>query len=121
MDSRFVAAGVFLFVFGLVIVGVGYSLEAGITPAQRSFSTNLANQFYGGIAALGIGGFLAAFGVGMTIYGGLNGGTIHPGLGKHPEAPQPAPATPVPTGFCTHCGAPRSMDTLFCPSCGSKF
>ncbi len=121
MDSRVVAAGVFLFIFGLVITGVGYSLETGITPAQRSFNSDLANQFYGGIAALAIGGFLAAFGVGMTIYGWVGGGVKLPVAQAPPQTPQPTQGQAVPDGFCTRCGAPRPKEAVFCHSCGNKF
>ncbi len=124
MDSRLIAAGVFLFIFGVVIIGVGYSLETGITPVQRSFNTDLANQFYGGIAALAIGGFLAAFGIGLTIYGWMGGGVILPVAPIRPQVPPQAPQATqgqaALEGFCIRCGAPRLKDAVFCPSCGNK-
>ncbi len=122
MDSRLVAAGAFLFVFGLVVVSVGYALEVGITPTQRSFNTDLANQFYGGVAALGLGGFLVAVGIGTAIFGLMRGVAGFPGMGAKPAGTQVEPAQqPAAAGFCTHCGAARSGDAPFCHKCGNKY
>jgi ribosomal protein L40E len=114
MRLELVAVGVFMIVFGVVVIVIGYFMQSGITPVMVANYQGYANSYNTGLGLMATGGILAALGLALVVYGRM--------VGPRPQVeyvtPQELRDRAAAGRFCQQCGARVNQDASFCGKCG---